>query len=55
MAKVILKGWAKPDDPIYKTGPVIGGIRIGKSVKDGKMVPKLKNKKPVPNKKPRTT
>ena len=25
MAKVIDRGWAKPDDPIYKQGPVVGG------------------------------
>jgi len=28
MAKVTWLGHAKPDDPIYKTGPVIGGIRF---------------------------
>ena len=28
MAKVILKGWARPDDPIYKSGPVVGGKRF---------------------------
>ena len=35
MAKVTLNGPAKPDDPIYKTGPVVGGIRIGRLVKSG--------------------
>ena len=55
MAKVIYKGSAKPDDPIYKTGPVIGGIRIGKSVKNGKYDPKKKDPKGVPTKKPQTT
>jgi len=38
MAKVIHRGWAKPDDPIYQSGPVVGGIRIGKSFKKGKVV-----------------
>jgi hypothetical protein len=28
MAKVIDLGSAKPDDPIYSTGPVIGGVRF---------------------------
>jgi len=38
MATVTLHGWAKPDDPIYKSGPVVGGIRIGRSVKAGKVI-----------------
>lgn len=29
MAKVTHLGPAKPDDPIYKSGPVVGGKRIG--------------------------
>jgi hypothetical protein len=32
MARVIREGPAKPDDPIYSTGPIIGGKRIGKLV-----------------------
>ena len=32
MAKVTYRGHAKPDDPVYKTGPVVGGKRIGKPV-----------------------
>jgi hypothetical protein len=36
--KVTYLGWAKPDDPIYKSGPVVGGIRIGRSMKKGKPV-----------------
>ena len=38
MAKIVHKGWAKPDDPIYKTGPVIGAIRIGPSLEMGKFI-----------------
>ncbi len=26
--KIIDRGLAKPDDPIYKSGPVIGGVRF---------------------------
>jgi hypothetical protein len=33
MAKVTYRGPAKPDDPIYKSGPVVGGKRIGKMVR----------------------
>jgi hypothetical protein len=29
MAKVIDHGMAKPDDPIYTSGPVVGGVRFG--------------------------
>ena len=29
--KITDLGWAKPDDPIYQTGVVIGGRRIGKA------------------------
>jgi hypothetical protein len=29
MAKVINRGMAKPDDPIYTSGPVVGGVRFG--------------------------
>lgn len=53
MAKVTVLGPAKPDDPVYKTGPVVGGIRIGRLVKDGKYVPEKKDKKP--DKKPKDT
>ena len=28
MAKVIDHGMAKPDDPIYTSGPVVGGVRF---------------------------
>lgn len=31
MAKVIDRGLAKPDDPIYKTGLILGGKRFPKS------------------------
>ncbi len=34
MAKVTWQGFAKPDDPIYQTGPVIGGKRLSTSSKD---------------------
>ena len=43
MARVIWHGWAKPDDPIYKSGPVIGGKRIGKLVKNDKVVSEKKD------------
>ena len=29
MAKVINHGMAKPNDPIYTSGPVVGGVRFG--------------------------
>ncbi len=29
MGKVINRGWAKPNDPIYSTGAMVGGVRIG--------------------------
>ena len=32
MAKVTYLGSAKPDDPIYSSGPVVGGKRFGKPV-----------------------
>ena len=35
MAKVTHFGPAKPDDPIYKSGPVIGAKRFGPSSKSG--------------------
>jgi hypothetical protein len=35
MAKLTLNGPAKPDDPIYTSGPVVGGKRIGRSSKTG--------------------
>jgi hypothetical protein len=34
MAKVIDRGSAKPDDPIYTSGPVIGGVRFHNPPKD---------------------
>ncbi len=34
MAKVTWRGFAKPDDPIYQTGPVIGGKGLSTSWKD---------------------
>ncbi len=46
MAKVTLHGWAKPDDPIYKSGPVIGGKRIGYLVKNGKVISEKEDAKP---------
>ena len=42
MAKVTWLGSAKPDDPIYKTGPVIGGKRFGsrpKVILEGSLPP----------------
>jgi hypothetical protein len=38
MAKVTLNEFAKPDSPIYKTGPVIGAIRYGPALKMGKVI-----------------
>lgn len=32
--KVIDRGMTKPDDPIYKSGPVIGGVRFYNQPKD---------------------
>mgnify|MGYP006865102533 CR=1 FL=1 len=40
MAKVINRGWAKPDAPIYKSGAVVGGKRFGPSSKSGDSAPK---------------
>ena len=37
MAKVINRGTAKPDDPIYTTGPVIGGVRFYSTSEDQKL------------------
>jgi hypothetical protein len=34
MGKVIWKGWAKPDDPIYKMGLVVSVQNIKPSSKD---------------------
>ena len=48
--KVIYLGPAKPDDPIYKTGPVVGGIRIGHSSKTGEHASKLRASKPAASK-----
>ena len=31
MAKVRHLGWASPDDPIYSTGLIVGGRRLGQS------------------------
>jgi hypothetical protein len=48
MAKVIWHGMAKPDDPIYKGGAVIGGKRFyntSKTDKKRKPPPKPKEKK----------
>jgi len=45
MAKVISNGWAKPDHPIYRTGPVIGGKRFYNSSKAAKKKPKPKRKR----------
>ena len=36
MAKVTFLGFASPDDPVYKTGPVIGARRFDNSSKSGK-------------------
>ena len=33
MAKVTFQGTLPPDDPVYKTGPVVGGRRIGRTLK----------------------
>jgi hypothetical protein len=38
MAKVTYLGSAKPDDPIYQTGPVIGAIRYSPALKMGKVI-----------------
>ncbi len=47
---VIDRGSAKPDDPIYKTGLVIGGKRLEPS---SKPKPEMKRKaQPKPKKKP---
>ena len=51
MAKVILKEPAGPDHPIYKTGPVVGGKRFDRSVKNGKYDPKTDKEAKPPNKK----
>jgi hypothetical protein len=46
MAKVTHLGSAKPDSPIYKSGPVIGGKRFYNTSKSGKAAkPKPKEKK----------
>lgn len=44
MTKVTYRGFAKPDDPIYKTGPVIGGKRLEPSSKAQPKNPKPKKK-----------
>ena len=36
MAKVINDGSAKPDDPIYSTGPMVGGKRFTNLLKTGR-------------------
>jgi hypothetical protein len=46
MAKVTWHGWAKPDDPIYRSGPIVGGKRIGSLVKNGKVVSETEDAKP---------
>jgi len=47
MATVNYRGWAKPDDPIYKGGAVIGGKRFYNTSKTGKAAkPKPKDKLP---------
>ena len=51
MAKIIDEGWLKPDDEIYKTGPVVGGKRFDRSVKNGKYDPKTDKEAKPPNKK----
>jgi hypothetical protein len=38
MAKVTLNGPAKPDHPVYQTGPVVGAIRFGPALKMGKVI-----------------
>lgn len=57
MAKVTWQDWAKPDDPIYKSGPVVGGKRIGNLVKNGKVVSEKKDAEPdaKSDKKPKDT
>ena len=57
MAKVTYLGPAKPDDPIYKSGPVIGGKRIGYLVKNGKVVSGKEDTEPdaKSDKKPKDT
>ena len=42
MATVNYRGWAKPDDPIYKGGTVIGGKRFYNTSKTAKPKPKEK-------------
>jgi hypothetical protein len=54
MAKVIWEGWAKPDDPIYKTGPVIGGKRFSYFPKDGEPAPENTPKKKLSTVKPQS-
>ena len=46
MAKVIYHGLAKPDDPIYRSGTVVGGKRFGPSTV--KPAPKPPKEKPKP-------
>jgi hypothetical protein len=41
MGKVIWKGWAKPDDPIYKMGLVVSVGNMKPSSKDTKRKGKL--------------
>ena len=45
--KVIDNGPAPKDHPAYKTGPVVGGIRIGYSSKTGEHASQMKRPKPV--------
>ncbi len=48
MAKGTYHGSAKPDDPIYRSGVVIGGKRFGPSSKTGKPAPKSSKPQPGP-------
>ncbi len=36
MVRIIDKGLAKPDDPIYKDGPIVGGKHFSNSLKKRK-------------------
>jgi len=46
MAKVIWRGMAGPDHPIYKTGAVIGGKRFYNNTEKGKALRRKGKPKP---------
>ena len=46
MGTVILHGWAKKNDPIYRSGPVIGGKRFSNLPKIETLPPEPKTQTP---------